>query len=1435
MKKLRLLPLALFLILSGSFHFISGGTMALTFEENRGQAPSEALFLARGLGYNMAFTREGAALALRRGGRAVSVRTRLVEANAEPEIRGEQLQAAKVHYLRGGTSLTDIPTYSRVRYKSVYPGIDLVYYGNPNQLEYDFVVAPGADPSRIALQFDGIDNSSIDAEGNLLLHVQGSEIIQRRPKVYQRRRNGCQEVPGSYHLLSTNTVAFELGPYDRTTTLVIDPILSYSTFFGGSNGNDDAHAVTTDSSGNLYVAGSTTSTNFQTAFPLQPNSGTLDPLSGTTDAFVMKLNPAGTALIFSTYIGGYGDDEANGVAVDFLGNVTVAGSTKSTDFPTTEGAPSRTCTLGPSGCLDSFVMRLNGNGSGIVFSTYLGGSGDDEARGVAVDSVTNAYVLGRTDSPDFFTTAGAYSTDPSAGGFVTKLSPAGGIMYSTYFDTIFGPVDPKGIAADSAGNTYITGSISIPGSVTASDVFLTKLNAGGTGIVYVQTIRAAKDEVGNAVAVDAAGNAYVAGQTNSINFPTTVSAIQPSYGGGPAFRTADSGSNWTVIRSGINRSSLYALAVAPDASSTIYAGADDESTGGLFRSTNGGDTWTSISTGILDPRIHAVAVDPVTPATVYAGTRTLGVYKSTNSGSSWSPTPLNNIFVTALAIDPSAPAIVYAGTDANGVYKTTNGGASWSAISAGVITGSVHAIVIDPSASSNIYVATSAGIYKSANGGAIWTASSSGLLDSNVNALVIDPRNPGVLLAGTSSTGVFRSSNAGALWSAANSGLPGSGPGPTVSALTIDATSGTFYAASGESNAMRVYRSSNGITWTATNLAAPLVTALAADRNKGGTIYSATVGGSDAFVAKWNASGSLVYATYLGGYRDDAAYAIAADSSGGVYVAGVTSSANFPIVNPVQGSFGGGPDTSTDAFAAKLSTTGSELVFSTYLGGSGNDVARGIAIDSSNTAYVVGSTTSADFPTTNALNPTRLGLMDAFIVKIGEGSAISYAVPIRGGFSAATQGKGSSISVGYGRIQQTSGGPLPSGFAIFGFRQNNVLVSEAAVPATAPITSGRIYAEVGGAVNTGIAIANPNNSTVTVTYYFTDRNGQNSNEGSLIIVPNGQVSAFLNEAPFTGGSSIFGTLTFTATQPVAVIALRGLTNERGEFLITTLPVSDISLPAGTTQVVLPHYADGGGWVTQILLVNTTDALMTGTVQFPGLLEQEYSIPVRSAAKIVTPGTAPSTLSGLVRLTPANGTRTPTGVSVFSFRRNGITVTEAGMPTLRPSSSFRLYAESSGTAGQTGWTQTGIALANSGTDSATVTFELTTITGVTTGLRGTMVLPGNGQIAMFLDQLPGFAFLPSPFQGVLRVSASTPISVIGLRGRYNERGDFLITTTPPADETAPIVGTDLFFPHFPDGGGYTTQFILFNGAGDQPASGLIRFSNQTGQAFAVDAR
>jgi hypothetical protein len=456
-----------------------------------------------------------------------------------------------------------------------------------------------------------------------------------------------------------------------------------------------------------------------------------------------------------------------------------------------------------------------------------------------------------------------------------------------------------------------------------------------------------------------------------------------------------------------------------------------------------------------------------------------------------------------------------------------------------------------------------------------------------------------------------------------------------------------------------------------------------------------------------------------------------------------------------------------------------------------------------------------------------------------------FMIVDRGGVSVVTDGAG-DLGVGYSRVQPAVGNTTPSGVAIFGLRQGNALVTEAGVPASPVLTSARIFAEVSGPVNTGLSIVNPQNVPATINFYFTDGAGVDFAGGAFTIEANTKIAKFLDEPPFNvllGRNPFQGTLSFTSDVGVAVVALRGYFNERSEFLLTTLPVANLSDPTAAGTVYLPHFADGAGWTTQIVLVNPIDQPIFGSIQFfnqgsPGVAAGpavitangqtassfDYFIYGRSSFKLVTSGALPSTLAGSVRVTPTGGP-SPSSLVVFSFKPAGITVAEAGVPGAQ-GGAFRMYAEENAPAGP-GSIQTGFAVANIDAIPAAVNLELTRLDGAATGLVAAIEVPANGQQAKFLHEV--FPDLPFPFQGILRISGggAAGLSVVGLRGRYNERGDFLITTTPPSNEAAGVTGAELFFPHVVNGGGYTTQFILFSGSAGQASTGNLRFLKQDG--------
>lgn len=565
---------------------IGYGKIPMGFEENQGQAENQVKFLSRGKGYALFLTADEAVFALKRAenseekskktttlNSSAVLKMKLVGANPSPQITGQNEIAAKSNYFRGSDPqkwLENVSNYSRVRYKEVYPGIDHVFYGNESELEYDFIVAPGAETDKITVSFEGADDLKIANNGDLILNVGGEEIRQKKPFVYQEINGERREIAANYSIrnpgseIQNRNVGFEIGEYNRSKPLTIDPVLIYSTYLGGT-GADLGNDIAVDGEGNAYVTGLTWSSNFPVKNALKSV-----PDTHRGDVFVTKINASGSEIVYSTYIGGTVGDIGHGIDVDNQGNAYVTGVTGASidfnDFPVVNAYDS---TFG--GTDDVFLLKLNAAGNQLLYSTYLGGGNTDVAYEVKVNKATGeAVIVGDTLSVSQFpTTAGAYRTSCQgcvSTPFVTKFNAEGSnLIYSTFV----GPGSPNDLALDAEGNVYLTGStISnafpiTPGApqpnctgceFARSDTFITKLNAQGAKLVYSTFLGGSVDDVGNAIAVDTAGNAYVTGQTESTGlsikpFPTTPGVIRPRTESRDAFVTKINSSGTAFIYS----------------------------------------------------------------------------------------------------------------------------------------------------------------------------------------------------------------------------------------------------------------------------------------------------------------------------------------------------------------------------------------------------------------------------------------------------------------------------------------------------------------------------------------------------------------------------------------------------------------------------------------------------------------------------------------------------------------------------------------------------------------------------------------------------------------------------------------------------------------------------------------------------------------------
>jgi hypothetical protein len=529
------------------------------------------------------------------------LRMKLRDANPAARVSGQDELAGTSNYFIGNDPAkwrSSVPTFAKVKYEGIYPGIDLVYYGNHRQLEYDFIVAPGADPRRIEFDVRGAKRIRRDEHGDLVLKMKmgEGEIRWHKPVVYQEKDGTREEIAANYSITDPNRVGFAVAEYDTSRPLYIDPLI-YSTYLGGSEG-DAASGIAVDSAGNAYVTGTTGSTNFPTVNPVQSAN------AGLSNVFVAKINPTGSALVYSTYLGGSYFDNGYGIAVDSAGNAYVTGVTTSNNFPTTPGAFQTICNGGSNCGLygDAFVAKIDPEGSALVYSTYLGGSlgggGNDRGTGIAVDSTGHAYVTGFTDSTDFPTknplqpviSNPSGNVPPAFDAFVTKINAAGSaLVYSTYLGGSQEELG-NGIAVDGAGRAYVTGltcstdfptmSPLQPANAGGCDAFVAKISAGGSALVYSTYLGGKGTDSGNSIAVDSSNNAYVIGNTGSIDFPTK-NPLQPANGGGTdAFVAKINGAGSALVYSTYlgGKGSDRGFGIAADSAGNAYITGDTNST-----------------------------------------------------------------------------------------------------------------------------------------------------------------------------------------------------------------------------------------------------------------------------------------------------------------------------------------------------------------------------------------------------------------------------------------------------------------------------------------------------------------------------------------------------------------------------------------------------------------------------------------------------------------------------------------------------------------------------------------------------------------------------------------------------------------------------------------------------------------------------------------
>jgi Beta-propeller repeat/Putative binding domain, N-terminal len=937
-------------------------------------------FVARGQGYNVDIRGTGASILL---SQAQKIEMEFEGATPGRAIPGNPLPG-KVNYILGTDARRwriGLATYERVKYDNLYPGVDLVYYGSQRQLEFDLALKPGADVGSVRMKFTGAGTPRIDANGGLVL----GDLKLRVPTVVQGRKT----IAARYKVKPNGEVGFEVADYDHKQPLIIDPTLTYSTRLGGGDGYNQANAVALDSSGNAYIAGVTAAADFPVS------SAAFAGYNADTDGFISKMNSTGTALIYSTYIGGSNYDYLDGIAVDSTGAAWVVGYTGSVDFPLLSPYQSSN-----GGGEDAVVVKLDPSGS-LAYSTYLGGPAGDAASAVAVDPTGNAYVTGVAQA-GFPTTAGVY--EPVIVGlvasFVTKFNSSNSLVWSTFV----GGTDSDhgtGIAVDEFGNSYIAGasySNSFPGAppggaqpVNAGngDAFVAKLNFTGSALLYFTFLGGSQFDQANAIAVNpVSGIAVVAGETTSADLTTSTGALQKTNAGAydgfvAELNAAGSAFLYSTYLGGDRDDFINAVAMDPNGnayiagvtdsanfpiSSPIQNGIQSNPTS-LFQSLTTGASWAPFD-GNLPGAATAISPDPVTSGVIVAATE-FGIFRTTNGGGSW--TLQLQIPPVSLARSPANPSTIYA-LYCYQVYQSSDDGITWAY--QGFLFGTLGCgsdIVADPLNPATAYVfngynTSFPAVAKTVNNGVSWTSATSGL-PASAAVTAMAAGSDGSLYAGLqysaggSPGGVYKSTNGGGAWILANVGLPPNFGIPPQGLVVAPSNASIVYV----TDYFTLFESSNkAAAW---NTVGPLP------------------GGTNALAVSVNNASTLYYSAY-----DSNSQIWVSTNSGVSWAAGAgvsLASINRIVPDPLNGAaaYAIAPVANSIPIVAKINPRGQTLLYSTYLGDYG--YAHGIVTDGTGDAFVVGAT--YEFPTTSdAFQQNRdvnYNNLDAFVARISDATA----------------------------------------------------------------------------------------------------------------------------------------------------------------------------------------------------------------------------------------------------------------------------------------------------------------------------------------------------------------------------------------------------------------------------------------------------------------
>jgi photosystem II stability/assembly factor-like uncharacterized protein len=1018
------------------------GQVPMAFEKNAGQTDPRFQFIARGAGHSIYL---GAAEAVVAFGSTGSTKEpsaaspssvlRFAFLGGATDVIGCGMSElpGRVNHITGhgpGEWALAVPVFGRVSYRELYPGIDLVCYGNQESFEYDFLVAPGADPKRISFQVEGADHMEMDAQGDLVFCAGTGRIRQHKPVVYQIVAGERRKIEGRFSVKDSKVVTFALGPYDTNETLVIDPVLrlEYSTYLGGPK-IDRAWALAVDGSGNAYVAGETLAVIKNVpAQGFQTNFGGGTKYGG--DGFVAKLDATGTNFVYFTYLGGDSLEGVNGIAVDAAGAAYVTGYTISTNFPVFPSTGALQPDIAGTNIVDfnvhhsdAFVTKLDASGQP-VYSTYLGGELADVGGSIAVDTNGNAVITGYTESALAFRITNEVRTLRCTNFFETNMvcgvesvrtnaTTVRFIVPTTVFTNIvlleltppsmtnvFGTSFVARLITERVTTTVLVAEKVTDGFPLANpvqtnnaggaDLFVTKLSADGTSLLYSTYLGSGvSQDFGTGVALDPAGNAVVSGVADDIGFPV-INALQPFFAGGRDAVLAKFDPTGGLVYSTYLGGSLTDIAygVAVDADGAAYVVGSEASKdflttagnvrpGGVSKSTDAGANWVLSSEGLTHTGVRSLTVNPAGPSTLYAGTPR-GVFITTDAGGTWAPSgqELTSVDVTALAMDPIMPSTLYAAGDLT-LYKTVDSGFTWRVVGTGLPERETLSLVLHPFDPMVLYAGTRGGLYVSEDGGTNFVHESSGLGTRTIYRVVIDPLDPTVLYAGAEG-GVFKSVDAGMSWKAFNTGLDNR----RVLGLALNPSSPSSLIAGTAKGIFRTVDSGTNWVGETNGIGRPQVNVVIYDPGDSAVVYAGTTNG----VFK-SADGGVQWTNISVGLMARDFVALLVDPSNPLVVYTGARGTNFS----------GGTN---DAFLVKLSPDGSALEYGFTFGGTKSDEARAVAVDTNRSAFVTGLTLSKNFPVNGAIEKwqgTNSGNTDAFIAQFDPTGTSNVVAVLFGG------------------------------------------------------------------------------------------------------------------------------------------------------------------------------------------------------------------------------------------------------------------------------------------------------------------------------------------------------------------------------------------------------------------------------------------------------